>query len=231
MEAKTLPYLEPQPDGLMCHITAREAAGQPAVCFARVERVGRLLEALRATSHSGFPVLAASHHGAGGPEGAPGVLCCLCACPPPPLSPGGTHFQLAVSATLTCALPLTRPSTPTPAPPPQNKPAAGGERHIMGVVLRSQLVVLLSTRRAFQPSPYVSEAASRVAFSYPVSAFAVPVSEPPPDVGGIQLTPEQASMYLDLGPYVNPSCYVVQVREWVGRAGGVGGAKTIHAAG
>jgi chloride channel 7 len=94
IDLKQLPYLEPHPHSLMCHITAVEAAGQPAVTFSRVERVGRILEVLRSTMHNGFAVI------------------------------GG---------------------------------AADGEQHIMGIVLRSQLVVLLRTRRCFQPTPFVSE--------------------------------------------------------------------------
>jgi hypothetical protein len=94
IDLKQLPYLEPHPHSLMRHITAVEAAGQPAVTFSRVERVGRILEVLLSTRHNGFAVIS------------------------------GT---------------------------------ADGEQHIMGIVLRSQLVVLLRTRRCFQPTPFVSE--------------------------------------------------------------------------
>jgi chloride channel 7 len=94
MDTKRLPYLEPNSDGLMRHITAAEAAGRPAVTFQRVERVAHVLDVLRGTAHSGFPVVTA------GPE---------------------------------------------------------GERVIMGIVLRSHLMVLLASGRAFQPSPCVSE--------------------------------------------------------------------------
>lgn len=95
------------------------------MCFARVERVGYIVDVLRDTSHSGFPVIADP--------------------------PGGF--------------------------------AGGGSSHITGVVLRSQLRVLLASRRAFQPSPSVSEAASRIAFSYGPSDFARHVT----DGGGARL--------------------------------------------
>eukprot|EP00882_Tetradesmus_deserticola_P024450 GHRQ01026720.1.p2 GENE.GHRQ01026720.1~~GHRQ01026720.1.p2 ORF type:complete len:320 (+),score=157.20 GHRQ01026720.1:381-1340(+) len=147
IELKQLPYLEPHPHSLMRHITAVEAAGQPAVTFARVERVGRILEVLRATLHNGFAVTGA---------------------------------------------------------------AGDGEQHIMGIVLRSQLVVLLRTRRCFQPTMFVSEVAGRVAFSYQQSDFVCPISEARPDIHGLQLSEQERAMFLDLGPYVNPSYYVVQ---------------------
>jgi len=94
MDVKQLPYLEPNSDGLMRHITAAEACGRPAVCFQRVERVALILDTLKATRHSAFPVVT-----------------------------GG----------------------------------ADGERVIMGIVLRSHLMVLLGSGRGLQPSPFVSE--------------------------------------------------------------------------
>ncbi len=39
IDVKELPYLEAHPDGLMRHISVREACGRPAVSFQRVERV------------------------------------------------------------------------------------------------------------------------------------------------------------------------------------------------
>ncbi|KIY93570.1 Chloride channel protein CLC-d [Monoraphidium neglectum] len=146
MDFKQLPYLEPNSDGLMRHITAAEACGRPAVCFQRVERVALVVETLRATRHSAFPVVT------GGPE---------------------------------------------------------GERVIMGIVLRRHLMVLLASGRAFQPSPFVSEAASRVAFSFTQAEFSSPICEPPHPVSALRLSEEQLSMHMDLGPYVNPRCCLI----------------------
>mmetsp|Transcript_23545 Transcript_23545/g.51672 ORF Transcript_23545/g.51672 Transcript_23545/m.51672 type:complete len:861 (+) Transcript_23545:337-2919(+) len=87
---------------------------------------------------------------------------------------------------------------------------AEGERNIMGVVLRQHLLVLLSTPRCLQPSSYIAEVSSRVATSYDVSEFTKPISTPGLSIHDVQLTPEQLDLYLDLGPYVNPSYYVVQ---------------------
>lgn len=144
----------------------------------------------------------------------------------------------------------------------------------MGVVLRQHLLVLLSTRRGFQPSPYVAEVsrvpthfiatighhnlvlpmlaadilaasihalllllhatslgasiclyhqsadslhlpctlqgASRVAISYAMSDFAKPISSSGLSIADVTLTEDQLSLFLDLGPYANPSPYVVQ---------------------
>ncbi len=95
-------------------------------------------------------------------------------------------------------------------------PSGDGDAHIMGVVLRSHLLVLLRSRRCFQPSSFVSEAASRVAFSYHMAEFASPISEGGPGLEQVVLSNEQLGMFLDLGPYVNPSYYVVQVRAGMG---------------
>eukprot|EP00878_Enallax_costatus_P009990 GHUV01010428.1.p1 GENE.GHUV01010428.1~~GHUV01010428.1.p1 ORF type:complete len:619 (+),score=131.54 GHUV01010428.1:162-2018(+) len=146
IELKHLPFLENHPHSLMCHMTAAEAAGQPAVTFSRVERVGHILDVLRTTAHNGFAVIGNS---------------------------------------------------------------LDGEQHIMGIVLRSQLIVLLKSRRCFQPTCFVSEVANRVAFSYQESDFVRPISEKQPGLD-LHVSEQEQAMYLDLGPYVNPSYYVVQ---------------------
>lgn len=147
MEVKSLPYLQPQADRFMRHITAREAAGQPAVTFQRVEKVGVLVDTLQRTGHNGFPVI---------------------------------HRN------------------------------SDGESYIMGVLLRSHLLALLESKRCFQPSPFVSEVSSRVAFTYDLADFSQPMSECHSGPTTLSLTREQRELFLDLGPYVNPSYYVVQ---------------------
>lgn len=57
----------------------------------------------------------------------------------------------------------------------------------------------------------VLQVAGRVAFSYQQSDFVRPISEAQPDISGLQLSDQERAMFLDLGPYVNPSYYVVQV--------------------
>lgn len=57
--------------------------------------------------------------------------------------------------------------------------------------------------------------AGRVAFSYQSSDFVRPISEAAEDLRGLRLSEQELAMYLDLGPYANPSYYVVQVRLFV----------------
>ncbi|KAG2496165.1 hypothetical protein HYH03_005767 [Edaphochlamys debaryana] len=57
MDVKGLPFLQPQPEAFMRHITAKECCGKPPVAFNRVEKVRSLVDALRSTGHNGFPVL------------------------------------------------------------------------------------------------------------------------------------------------------------------------------
>jgi hypothetical protein len=53
--------------------------------------------------------------------------------------------------------------------------------------------------------------AGRVSFSYQGSDFVRPISEGAEDTQGLRLSQQELAMYLDLGPYANPSYYVVQV--------------------
>ncbi len=39
----------------------------------------------------------------------------------------------------------------------------------------------------------------------------MPISEAADDLRGLRLSEQETAMYLDLGPYANPSYYVVQV--------------------
>ena len=63
MDLKGLPFLDSTPDSLAHHITAAEAAGHPAVTFARVERVGTIVDVLKSTQHNGFAVIERSMDG------------------------------------------------------------------------------------------------------------------------------------------------------------------------
>ncbi len=57
------------------------------------------------------------------------------------------------------------------------------------------------------------QVAGRVALSYGQSDFAHAISEPGPGVADLCLSAADLDMFLDLGPFVNPSYYVVQVRH------------------
>ncbi|GIL91065.1 hypothetical protein Vretimale_9495 [Volvox reticuliferus] len=57
MSVKGLPFLQPQPEAFMRHISAKECCGRPPVTFSRVEKVRSLVETLRSNQHNGFPVM------------------------------------------------------------------------------------------------------------------------------------------------------------------------------
>ncbi|PNW88649.1 hypothetical protein CHLRE_01g038700v5 [Chlamydomonas reinhardtii] len=71
MEIKGLPFLQPQPEAFMRHITAKECCGRPPVTFNRVEKVRSIVETLRSNGHNGFPVL---HRGPDGERLICGVV-------------------------------------------------------------------------------------------------------------------------------------------------------------
>eukprot|EP00271_Cylindrocystis_brebissonii_P004752 TRINITY_DN16591_c0_g1_i1.p1 TRINITY_DN16591_c0_g1~~TRINITY_DN16591_c0_g1_i1.p1 ORF type:complete len:534 (+),score=97.56 TRINITY_DN16591_c0_g1_i1:171-1604(+) len=56
-ELRRLPILEAHPKRFMRNLSAKDAASTQVVHLARVERVGRIVEVLRSTSHNGFPVI------------------------------------------------------------------------------------------------------------------------------------------------------------------------------
>eukprot|EP01026_Neomeris_dumetosa_P067175 TRINITY_DN6542_c0_g1_i3.p1 TRINITY_DN6542_c0_g1~~TRINITY_DN6542_c0_g1_i3.p1 ORF type:complete len:536 (-),score=43.57 TRINITY_DN6542_c0_g1_i3:439-2046(-) len=57
VDMKGLPFLDPQPEKFMRHITAKEACSRPPLALKRVMRVGDIVELLLNTYHNGFPVL------------------------------------------------------------------------------------------------------------------------------------------------------------------------------
>jgi CBS domain-containing protein len=153
MQLKGLPFLGPAPHSLMRHVSAAEVAGRPAVTLNRVERVGAILQLLRSTAHSGFLVVSRGGgggngaYGAGGGggasiDGSSGVLLQRS----PPVACGQQQQQQQPPSML----------APSPPPPPLQQQQQLHER-ILGIVLRSQLAVLLRDRRCFQPTPHVSE--------------------------------------------------------------------------
>eukprot|EP00798_Chlamydomonas_sp_ICE-L_P013668 gene13668-19556_t len=60
MEMKQLPFLDPNPEPFLSHITAKEGCGQPPVTFQRVEKVHQIVSVLKNSRHSGFPVMGSS---------------------------------------------------------------------------------------------------------------------------------------------------------------------------
>ncbi|MEW5313527.1 MAG: hypothetical protein WDW38_005088 [Sanguina aurantia] len=146
MAVKDMPFMPPEPEAFMKHITARECCGKPTITLQRVERVSHLMSVLRSNSHNGFPV--------------------------------------------------TQLLNDSP--------------HIVGVITRHQLLVLLGSKRCLQSSAAVADESGRASMNYGLSEFSKPICSPQLTVHDVHLSLEQLDCYLDLGPHVNPSCYVVQ---------------------
>ncbi|GMJ05487.1 chloride channel D [Hibiscus trionum] len=85
-----------------------------------------------------------------------------------------------------------------------------GEPLVIGLMLRSHLLVLLQSRIDFQhsPLPCHSTGGSR-AIRPNYSEFAKPVSSKGISINDIYLSSDDLEMYIDLAPFLNPSPYVV----------------------
>ncbi|KAE8703056.1 Chloride channel protein CLC-d [Hibiscus syriacus] len=87
-----------------------------------------------------------------------------------------------------------------------------GEPLVIGIMLRSHLLVLLQSRIDFQhsPLPCHSTGGSRaIRPNYSEFAKPVPVSSKGISINDIYLSSEDLEMYIDLAPFLNPSPYVV----------------------
>ncbi|XP_010546809.1 PREDICTED: chloride channel protein CLC-d isoform X2 [Tarenaya hassleriana] len=83
-----------------------------------------------------------------------------------------------------------------------------GETLVIGLVLRSHLLVLLQSKVDFQHSPLPCDPSSR-SIRHNFSEFAKPVSSKGINIDDIHLTTDDLEMYIDLAPFLNPSPYVV----------------------
>ncbi|TYJ47922.1 hypothetical protein E1A91_A01G025500v1 [Gossypium mustelinum] len=85
-----------------------------------------------------------------------------------------------------------------------------GEPLVIGLMLRSHLLVLLQSKIDFQHSPLPSHSRSGSgAIRHNFSEFAKPVSSKGISIDDIYLSSEDLEMYIDLAPFLNPSPYVV----------------------
>ncbi|KAG4160802.1 hypothetical protein ERO13_D01G021500v2 [Gossypium hirsutum] len=85
-----------------------------------------------------------------------------------------------------------------------------GEPLVIGLMLRSHLLVLLQSKIGFQHSPLPSHSRSGSgAIRHNFSEFAKPVSSKGISIDDIYLSSEDLEMYIDLAPFLNPSPYVV----------------------
>ncbi|KAL8026268.1 hypothetical protein ABFX02_14G016300 [Erythranthe guttata] len=85
-----------------------------------------------------------------------------------------------------------------------------GETLVIGLILRSHLLVLLQSKVDFQhsPVPFNSRDAP-VPIRHNLTEFVKPVSSKGISIDDIYLTPDDMEMYIDLAPFLNPSPYVV----------------------
>ncbi|XP_010255989.1 PREDICTED: chloride channel protein CLC-d isoform X2 [Nelumbo nucifera] len=81
-----------------------------------------------------------------------------------------------------------------------------GEALVIGLILRSHLLVLLQSKVDFQHSPLPHDPKGG---SVPIIDFAKPVSSKGISLDKIHLSQDDLEMYIDLAPFLNPSPYVV----------------------
>ncbi|XP_047334028.1 chloride channel protein CLC-d-like [Impatiens glandulifera] len=85
-----------------------------------------------------------------------------------------------------------------------------GETLVIGLMLRSHLLVLLQSKVDFQHGPYQSESrGGSLPIRHNLSEFVKPVSSKGITIEEILLSPDDLEMYIDLAPFVNSSPYVV----------------------
>ncbi|KAM7466789.1 hypothetical protein LguiB_014351 [Lonicera macranthoides] len=85
-----------------------------------------------------------------------------------------------------------------------------GETLVIGLILRSHLLVLLQSKADFQHSPLATDMRGRsLPIRHSLSEFVKPVSSKGISISDIHLSSDDLEMYIDLAPFVNPSPYVV----------------------
>ncbi|KAI9115101.1 hypothetical protein K1719_014114 [Acacia pycnantha] len=88
--------------------------------------------------------------------------------------------------------------------------ARSGEPLVIGLVLRSHLLVILQSKVDFQHSPLPSDPRGGARpISHDFDEFAKPVSSKGISIDDILLSSDELEMYIDLAPFLNPSPYIV----------------------
>lgn len=83
-----------------------------------------------------------------------------------------------------------------------------GEELVIGLMLRSHLLVLLQSKIDFQNSPFPCDPRG-VTSRHTFSDFVKPISSKGVTIDDIHLTQDEKEMYLDLAPFLNPCPYIV----------------------
>eukprot|EP00850_Spirogloea_muscicola_P011972 SM000076S21793 [mRNA] locus=s76:235730:243321:- [translate_table: standard] len=84
-----------------------------------------------------------------------------------------------------------------------------GKTALIGLILRSHLVMLLKSRADFQQTDMVGDTRGRIPFRYDITDFAKPASTKGLAVEDVQLSEAELAMWLDLKPFLNPTPYIV----------------------
>ncbi|MED6193837.1 hypothetical protein PIB30_118961 [Stylosanthes scabra] len=85
-----------------------------------------------------------------------------------------------------------------------------GESLVIGLVLRSHLLVILQSKVDFQHSPLPSDPrGGDRSIRHDSHEFAKPVSSKGRSIDDIHLSSDDLEMYIDLAPFLNPSPYIV----------------------
>ncbi|KAI3985944.1 hypothetical protein MKX01_039026 [Papaver californicum] len=88
--------------------------------------------------------------------------------------------------------------------------ARNGESVVIGLILRSHLLVLLQSKLDFQHSPMPCDlAGGSIPIRHNLGEFVKPVSSKGLSIRDIHLTSDDLEMYIDLAPFLNPSPYIV----------------------
>ncbi|KAJ6806239.1 chloride channel protein CLC-d isoform X3 [Iris pallida] len=83
-----------------------------------------------------------------------------------------------------------------------------GETQVIGLILRSHLLVLLQSKIDFQESPFPCDLQA-ISVRHHMSDFVKPASSKGMSIEDIYLTEDEKGMYLDLAPFLNPCPYIV----------------------
>ncbi|XP_020104381.1 chloride channel protein CLC-d isoform X1 [Ananas comosus] len=83
-----------------------------------------------------------------------------------------------------------------------------GETLVIGLILRSHLLVLLQSKVDFQNSPFPCDLRG-VSNRHNFSDFVKPASSKGKSIEEIHLAQDELELYLDLAPFLNPSPYIV----------------------
>ncbi|KAM6566184.1 hypothetical protein CsatA_025312 [Cannabis sativa] len=84
-----------------------------------------------------------------------------------------------------------------------------GETLVIGLMLRTHLLVLLQSKADFQHSPLPSDSRGSRFIRHSLNEFVKPASSKGISIDDVHLSSDDLEMYIDLAPFLNPSPYIV----------------------